>query len=171
MQDFQISTKILQDFQILVQILMYWFSISGWCDYLLHTCRLTQCTGRNLHSSIHCIPCMCDTDTMYKEVIGIYMHACRLTTDNIQGAYNVGLSVGHTVSWYTLALELLKTESKVKDGMSLQVWGEETNLLSGFRSSVHTANDCSGKTVLVYRKFVKMCFKASAFVFITMQFR
>ena len=32
---------------------------------------------------------MCDADTMYKEVIGIYMHACRLTTDNIQGAYNV----------------------------------------------------------------------------------
>ena len=44
---------------------------------------------------------MRDTDTMYKEVIGIinnraiyvgiYMHACRLTTDNMQGAYNVGI--------------------------------------------------------------------------------
>ena len=25
---------------------------------------------------------MWDTDTMYKQVIAIYMHACRLTTDN-----------------------------------------------------------------------------------------
>ena len=49
--------RFLQDFQILVQILTYWFWISGWCDYLLHTCRLTQCTGRNLHSSIHYAHC------------------------------------------------------------------------------------------------------------------
>ena len=69
--------RFLQDFQILVQILTYWFWISGWCDYLLHKCRLTQCTGRNLHSSTHYILCICDTDTMYKQVMGIiYMHAC-----------------------------------------------------------------------------------------------
>ena len=49
--------RFLQDFQILVQILTYWFWISGWCDYLLHTCRMTQCAGRNLHSSIHYIHC------------------------------------------------------------------------------------------------------------------
>ena len=53
----------------------------------------TVCTGRNLYSSIHYISCICDTDTVYKEVIGIYMYACRLTTDNIQGAYNVGIYI------------------------------------------------------------------------------
>ena len=26
--------------------------------------------------------CMWDTDTMFKQAIGIYMHACRLTADN-----------------------------------------------------------------------------------------
>ena len=49
--------RFLQDFQILELILTYWFWISGWCDYLLHTCWLTQCTGRNLHSSIHYARC------------------------------------------------------------------------------------------------------------------
>ena len=47
MQDFHISTKISARFPD---------SMTGdeASDYLLHTCRLTQCTGRNLHSSDEC---------------------------------------------------------------------------------------------------------------------
>ena len=46
---------------------------------------IKACTGRNLHSSIHYISCMCDTDNA--------LHACRLSTDNMQGAYNVGIYI------------------------------------------------------------------------------
>ena len=93
LRDSRLQWWFLQDFQILVQILPYWFWISGWCDCLLHTCRLTQCTGRILPSSIHYISCMCDTDNVQAEVIGTYMHAYRLTTDNIQGALSVGIYI------------------------------------------------------------------------------
>ena len=35
---------------------------------------------------MHYISCMCDTD---KQVIGIYMHVCRLTTVNVQEIYSL----------------------------------------------------------------------------------
>ena len=50
--------RFLQDFQILVQILTYWFWISGYVIiYCIHA--VWQCTGRNLHSSIYTIFCVC----------------------------------------------------------------------------------------------------------------
>ena len=96
MQDFQISTKISasfpdfnEDFQIPMQIDMIPNFRMMYPDYLLHTCRLTQCIGRNFRSSIHYISCVCDIDTMYKQVIDIYIHACRLTIDDVQGTYYI----------------------------------------------------------------------------------
>ena len=67
MQERNIQWIFLQDFMIPVQILTDWFWISGWCDYLLHARILILCTGSNLHSLIHYISCMCDTDPMYKQ--------------------------------------------------------------------------------------------------------
>ena len=66
--------RFLQDFQILVQILTYWFWISRWCDYLLHTCSVTVYMQAGTY--IHQYTIFRDTDTMYKQVIAIYMHAC-----------------------------------------------------------------------------------------------
>jgi len=62
--------------KILVQILTYWFWISGWCDYYMQTDTVYR---QELTFTIHYISCICDTDTIYKQVIDIYMHACRLT--------------------------------------------------------------------------------------------
>ena len=67
--------RFLQDFQILVHV---WHTDSEFQDVIIYCiiCRLTQCTSRNLHSSMHYISCMCDTDTMFKQVIARYLHAC-----------------------------------------------------------------------------------------------
>ena len=49
------------------------------CDYLLHTCSLTVYRQELTLINVHYILCMWDTDTMYKQVIAIYMHGCKLT--------------------------------------------------------------------------------------------
>ena len=54
-------------------------------------CRLTQCTGRNLHSSIQYISCMWDTDKMFKQVIARYLHAWTINEPHLP--YKTGLDV------------------------------------------------------------------------------
>ena len=79
--------RFLQDFQILIQILTYWFWISRWCDYLLHIRGDWHSVYRQELTFIN--TCMCDTDTMYKQVIGIYMHACmQIDYRQFQGTVN-----------------------------------------------------------------------------------
>ena len=97
MQNFQILTKISArfpdfnegfwkldssaDFDILI--------LNFRMMYLLHTCRLTVYKQElTFINTLIFHACAIQTQLMY-EVIGIYMHACRLSRYNIQGAYNV----------------------------------------------------------------------------------
>ena len=62
---------------------------------------------QELHSSTHYILCICNTDTMYKQVVGIYMHACM----QIDHRQLWELTINYTLASHTLSTKSVASES------------------------------------------------------------
>ena len=84
--------RFLQDFLIPVQILTYWFWMSGRCDYLLDTCRLTQCNRQELQ---YIILHVCAIQT-HVQAGHRHLHAC-MQTDHRQCTRNLQYRYLHII--------------------------------------------------------------------------
>ena len=118
--NFRISRKIMQDFlqwRFLQDFsddsarfpdssadfdIDYWFSISGWCDYLLQKC----CVQAGIYIHLHTIFCISVIQCTSRSCI--YMHAWRLTTDNYKLRE---LTTNYTLASHTLSAKSVASES------------------------------------------------------------